>query len=136
MNADMSEWTRFFQTAGKRMGDLTPVHEEIGKHLVPHTRDNFRSSGGRDKWKPLSPNTLTAERRRYGTAPLLKTRDLYNSVTYMAERFFVDVGSNLKQARAQFFGWKNIPARSPFAYMAGVLESVGNMYTAFIFGVR
>jgi hypothetical protein len=135
---DMGEWSQFFQAARARTTDLTPVHVKIGEYLLPHSRDNFLSGGGRETWTPLSPATLTPERRRYGTFPLLKTRALLASMTYVAERLYVDIGSRAKQARAQFFGVRsrNLPARSPFNFLAGVLEPIGDMYAAFILGVN
>lgn len=135
-NVDMGAWTRYLQGAVARLRDLTPVHEKIGEYMVVETQDNFRTSGGREQWQPLAPATLTAQRRRYGTFPLMKTRRLMRGIRYDARKAFVDIGSDFRQARAQFFGYKYIPARSPFKYLAGVLEPIGDMYTAFIFGER
>lgn len=136
--ADVGEWSQFFQAARSRVQDLTPVHVKIGEYLLPHTRQNFETQGGAAYWAPLAPATRTPDRLRYGTSPLLKTRALFRSMTYVAERAYCDVGTHMAKARALFFGYppRNLPARSPFHFLAGVLEPIGDMYAAFILGVH
>lgn len=135
---DVGEWSQFFQTARARVQDLTPVHVKIGEYLLPHTRQNFESQGGAVFWPALAPATRTPERLRYGTSPLLKTRELFRSMTYVAERAWCDVGTHMIKARALFYGVqaRNLPPRSPFHFLSGVLEPIGDMYAAFILGVH
>ena len=120
------------------MRDLTPVHLKIGDYMLPHVRGNFESQGGASFWEPLKPSTRTPERLRYGTQPLIKTRELLRSMTYQAERAWLDLGTHMLKARALFYGVaaRNLPARSPWNFLSGVLEPIGDMYAAFVLGVH
>jgi hypothetical protein len=136
--ADTSEWTQFFTQARSRVLDLTPVHLKIGDYMLPHVRNNFETEGGATFWARLAPSTRTQERLRYGLKPLLKTRELLRSMNYRAERAFLDLGTPLMKARALFYGnpARNLPARSPWNFLSGVLEPIGDMYAAFVLGVH
>ena len=137
-SVDMDGWTRAMSGVQRRARDLTPVHEQIGDMLIDEVRDNFETSGGAEAWADLAPATLTPLRRLYGTRPLIKTRALLKSITKDARDAWVDVGSSMKQARRLFFGWDGsgprTPARSPFKFRDGVMDSIANMYLRFLYG--
>ncbi len=134
---DVSGWSRLFSAAGRGASDLEPAHNEIGDFLVGEVRGNFESGGGIERWAELRPSTLAERRRKYpsaGIKPLICTRELINSIEKDVQPDYVDVGSALQKARAQFFGQGSIPPRSPFKFRPAVFEKISRIYVRHIFG--
>ena len=70
--------------------------------------------------------------------PLIFTGRLLRSMTYVAEREYVDVGTRLAYARRLFFGWTrtqpNTPARNPFLLAPGDQSEIVGIYQRHILG--
>lgn len=126
-DADLSDWIRGMGQMEARLADATEANEWIGDLLVPEAKENIEQGGRAADWPPLSPFTLR-KTPRPGDKPLLVTRDLVNSIDKDVHPDYVDVGSSLPYARAQFYGTDKIPQRHPFAWRDGVLEQCGQRY--------
>jgi phage virion morphogenesis protein len=121
--------------AGERIGDLTPVHREIGEYMIEATKARFRSSEAPDgtKWRAKSPVTIERYKRaKDGNLPqplIGPSRRLSTEILAFANRAGVEIGSALEYSAVQQFGaakgafgndqagrpipWGAIPAR-PF----------------------
>ncbi|HLY95198.1 MAG TPA: hypothetical protein VKP14_10150 [Gaiellaceae bacterium] len=163
---DTSRWEAPLRDAARRAGDLTPVHRQIGELLTNVVHRNFDSNGN-GRWPDLSVSTLIARARgRTGTAKVFKqarkgvesraltkhaqtiiegakaliwSGRLYRSITYLADRAFVEVGSNLKQAARLFFGSgpgvrPATPARNPFELLPGDEQTIMELYRIYLTG--
>lgn len=133
-DADLSDWIRATGGLAAKCADLTAAHEEIGDFLTAEAVGNIDTDGGGTKWPPLSPTTLK-RRPRPGNKALVVTGELRRSLKKSVTREYVDVGSSLadvKYARAQFYGYKNIPKRSPFVWRSGTLQYVAEIYARHI----
>lgn len=90
----------------KRLGDLTPVMEDIGELIVERTKQRFASStdpAGRP-WKPNSPATLA---RKKGKKPLIgETKSLMGENHYRAGRDHVLIFNAMEYAAIHQFGAK------------------------------
>ena len=77
-----------------RAGDLSPVLDEIGAHLVQSVQERFESGIGPDgdRWKP------SARALAEGGQTLVDSGRLRDSVTHQVEPGRVVVGSNLVYA--------------------------------------
>lgn len=126
-DADVSDWLTAFSGFDERVKDATPVHETIGDFLIAEARGNIDTDGGATHWPPLSPATLK-KTPRPGDKMLVVSGDLRDSVTKDPQPDHVDVGSSLVYARTQFYGRGNIPKRTPFAWLSGVMTRIGEMY--------
>lgn len=112
-----------------RVGDLTPVMQEIGEVLVESSKQRFAKSQAPDgsPWAPNRPVTLA---RKSGSRPLIgETKSLSEQIHARAGRDRVEIGSTMQYAATQQFGarrgqfgktrrgapipWGDIPAR-PF----------------------
>ena len=133
MKIDDRQINELLRRLRRKMGDLTPVMEEIGELIVSSVQENFNRGGrysepgswrgGNKKWKELAPSTIR-ERERQGYWPgqiLVRTGDLKESITYDAGKDYVIVGTwDIDYAAIHQFGGKagrkhaaKIPAR-PF----------------------
>ena len=132
MKIDDRQINELLRRLRRKMGDLTPVMEEIGELIVSSVQENFNRGGrysepgswrgGNKKWKKLAPSTIR-ERERQGYWPgqiLVRTGRLKNSIFYEAGKDHVTVGTNVVYAAIHQFGGKagrkhaaKIPAR-PF----------------------
>jgi phage virion morphogenesis protein len=119
--------------AQERLGDMTPVHEDIGEYLIESTKARFRAGIAPDgsTWAAKRPATIERYRRMGDgnlTKPLLgPSRRLSNEIVKSASSTEVEVGSNLEYSgvmqggasKGQFgtdrrgrpIPWGNIPAR-------------------------
>lgn len=133
--ADVGAWSTWFQEARSRIKDLRPAQEAIGKYLVPEFQRHIDEGKG---FKALAATTLTPERLRYGTKPLLKTRRMRNAIRYVAGATYCDVGSGYQQSRALFFGYpeRNIPARNPLFLTDENRSRIHDIYARHILGVQ
>ncbi len=111
---------------GRRLGDLTPVMQDIGELLVESTRRRFATSTAPDgrRWAPNRPSTLERYLARYkgsytkagrlsarGTdrvlakRPLIgESRRLSSEIFYRADATGVTIASGLRYAAVQQFG--------------------------------
>lgn len=74
------------QLQGK-MGDLTPVMDEIGSALLARSKRTFETACAPDgtPWQALQPRTLTEKRaKRYSERPLMRSGTLASSINYQA----------------------------------------------------
>jgi phage virion morphogenesis protein len=127
-----------------RLGDMTPVMQEIGEYLVASTRGRFPEGRAPDgtAWAPKSPTTLKAygarKSNRVDTRPLFgPSGTLSRNIFYRAFSDGVEVGSDRIYAAVMQFGaakgafgqtsrggpipWGNIPPR-PFLGLSEVDE--------------
>jgi phage virion morphogenesis protein len=103
-------------------GNLEPVFNDIGEHLINTTRQRFETKKTPDgtDWKENRPST---QKRKGGDNPLIgETRELSTSISKDVRPTVLQVGSALEYAAMQQFGgtkdefpnlWGDIPAR-PF----------------------
>ncbi len=136
-SADLSQWTNFFESAKKNAANPGPALEKVGNYVAIEVRGNIVDRGGDANWPPLKPATLTARARKYpgaGTAPLVVTRELFNSITRVvnASAGYVDIGSALPKAKTLFFGKGPVPARTPFKFRPAVFERIGGIFVNYI----
>lgn len=101
---DDREVRQMFSRLQKRLGDLTPVMEDLGELIVERTKQRFARStdpAGRP-WAPNKPATLA---RKKGTKPLIgETKSLMGTLYYRADRASVTVGSPMEYAAIHQFG--------------------------------
>ncbi len=162
---DMSGWTEPMRRMAAKARDLSDAHREIGELVLRRVRENFQSSGGHEKWAPLAESTLIARARgrtgggkvydrRYkkktltkramtimaNAKPLIFTARLLRSMTYVAVRDYVDIGTRIAYARRLFFGWNGhgpkTPARNPFGLAPGDQGQILAIYQRHIMGGR
>jgi hypothetical protein len=149
-------------TCAERAEQLERPHRVIGDLLVGVTRRNMLASGGPVNWPELAPATLLARARGRsgrqkvfvkaskkqkgqqrimtkraqaiiaGAKPLIFSKRLFNSLTYLARRDAVLVGSNLVYASRQFLGGGNVPARWPFGLTRGDRQEIRSIYSKWI----
>lgn len=83
-----------------RMGDLTPVMDEIGAAMVDSTRQRFADGVGPDgqSWSP------SMRARLEGGQTLVDRRRLEGSLTHAPSRVEVSIGTNLVYAGIHQFG--------------------------------
>ncbi len=142
---DVSSIERAFGSIRRRVNDLTPAHQEIGRDVLePMVLSNFDNSGGAESWKPLRPSTLARRARSpiglAGSKPLIWSKALYRSITSAPTSDYVDVGTPMIKGRTLFFGgtgWggSEIPARNPFAWRVGDVQKIQRVYLRHIFGI-
>jgi phage virion morphogenesis protein len=83
----------------ERTANLKPAFLEIGSYLQMSTEQRIEKEGpgpGGEKWPPLAPSTL--KKRGPGAKKLRDKGHLYGSLTYMADRLSVAMGTNKIQA--------------------------------------
>lgn len=134
IHLDDREVRQALERLQRRLGDLTPVMEELGELLVERAKERFARStdpAGRP-WAPNKPSTLA---RKKGKKPLIgETGRLRDDIHYEAGRDHVIVGSSREYAATHQFGakkgafgrtrrgapipWGDIPAR-PFLPVTG-----------------
>lgn len=157
---DLSAWTGSFDGAKRRIGNLTPVHREIGALLVDMAKQNIETGGGNEKWAPLALSTLLARARNpsgrpgraprrilkrdgrinkaaaraiSGVRPLIWSGGLLRSMRYDAQRDHVDVGTPMYKAWGLFYSKRpRLPARYPYRFRVGDAERIAGMYGRFI----
>ena len=116
-----------------RMKDLTVPMKEGALVMLGSVNTNFRS-GGRPKWRPLSP----AYRKRkvaqgYSSTPLTRTGHMLRSVTRRAARTRFTLGSAVEYAAVhQFGGGNNIPARPYLVFQKRDLKVIEDLVTRYI----
>lgn len=79
-----------------------------GEVLRRSVEQNFRAQGRPQRWTPLSPRTLARRRRgrgRGGPQILIDSARLKNSVAVRLVTEGVEVGTNVRYARRQHFGF-------------------------------
>jgi phage virion morphogenesis protein len=118
---------------GDAIGDMTPVHKDIGEYMVKATRERFLRGEAPDgtKWRPKSHTTLArylAQGDGSRPDPLIgPSRRLSREVLSFATKDGVEIGSALEYAGVMQFGaaqgafgkdsrnhplpWGDIPAR-------------------------
>ena len=112
-------------------GDLRPVMEDIGEHLLNTTRERFSTQTDPDgaAWAPLSETTKRRKKRNVGKV-LTEEGTLRGQIVYRADSDSVVVGSPTIYAGTHQFGakqgafgstskgspipWGDIPARPIF----------------------
>jgi phage virion morphogenesis protein len=85
-----------------------------GEVLRRSVEQNFRAQGRPQKWQGLAPATLARRRRgrgRSGPQILIDTGRLKNSISYRLMTEGVEVGTNVRYARRQQFGFEKKPGR-------------------------
>jgi phage gpG-like protein len=119
--------------ASRRLGDLKPLHEEIGDFMVEKTQQRFVTSTAPNgtKWRPKSPATIARYKARGDGSrpkPLIgPSGRLGKEITRSATPDQVEIGSALEysavmqggaargafgtDARGRPLPWGDIPAR-------------------------
>ena len=156
MTIDDREINRLLRRLRRKMGDLTPVMEEIGELIVSSVQENFNRGGryskpgswrgGNKKWKELAPSTIK-ERKRLGYYDkdtdsceiLVRTGELKDSITYDAGKDYVTVGTDKVYAAIHQFGGKagrkhaaKIPARPFLVVQDDDLEEIKEIILDYI----
>lgn len=88
----------------RSLNDMTPVHKEMGEHLVSTTQSRFDTGTAPDgsKWAPNTPLTLS---RKKGNKPGIgETRALSTLIHYEPTADGVTVGSPMEYAATFHFG--------------------------------
>lgn len=120
-----------------RLGDLTPVMDEIGAHLAQTTAERFESGTGPDgkKWKP----SIRAQAQ--GGLTLVDSGRLRDSITWRAGRDSVEIGSNLIYAAIHQMGGEagrnhsvKLPARPYLGVSAGDEREIGAIIDDYLAG--
>lgn len=132
-DADTSDWLRAFANVEARIANATPAHEEIGDFLTAEAVGNIDRDGGAVRWPPLKPETLRRHPRP-GDKMLVVTGRLRGSMTKDVHPDYVDVGSSVEYARTQFYGRRPVPKRTPFAWLSGTMQRVGEIYIRWLIG--
>lgn len=119
--------------ASRRLGDMRPLHEDIGEYVIEATKERFRQGVDPDgvAWTPKSPVTLALyEARGDGDRPdplIGPSKRLSSEIAKFADAASVEIGSALEYsavmqhgAKKGAFGrdsrnhplpWGDIPAR-------------------------
>lgn len=130
---DDAEALAYLGQLAAKLGDLTPVMQDLGEYLVVSTKSRFASSTAPDgtPWAANSLTTLARYGRMYkgaskavaGKKPLIgESRRLSGEIHAVSTSTSVTVGSSLVYAGVQQFGagkgtlgprspWGDIPAR-------------------------
>jgi phage virion morphogenesis protein len=126
----------------RRIVDLTPANRDIGEYLLRRTRRRFDTETAPDgtPWKELAPATIKAKRKRQRTgvpfrtnanpeAILKDTFSLRDSITYLAARDSVVIGTNISygkynQPTRPFLGLDNEDRNEIVAIIGDYLDSL------------
>lgn len=68
------QYSRAFEAMAHEVQDMSEPFEEIGRSLISHVHDQFRTEGGAGsfgKWKPLNPDYERWKREQVGDQPIL-----------------------------------------------------------------
>ncbi|MFN7004093.1 MAG: phage virion morphogenesis protein [Roseinatronobacter sp.] len=146
VKVDDSQIATLFDQLRERLGDMTPVMQDIGELMITSTKQRFVAGQGPDgtAWEPKSDATIAAYTARGDTPdfrPLFgPSKRLSNEISYRVgpDGTSVEWGSSLIYAAVQQFGaakgafgedargssipWGNIPAR-PFLGLSSDDES-------------
>ena len=165
---ELGEWATALRSVAARVGDMTPANRQVGEKVLFAIARNFETNGAEGEWAPLSEATLIqrakgrsgkaqvwkgkgakrtytvgAVRTMEGAKALIDSTRLIGSITYRAVSEYVDIGSNVIYAAAQFFGlpgprkWgratvKALPARNPLKLLASDEADIERIYVDFI----
>ena len=123
----------------KRAADLTPAMDEIGSMLTASVLNRFETGTGPggQAWPP------SIRAGKTGGQTLVDTGRLRDSITHIAGRDFVEVGTNVIYAAIQQLGGRagrglaaNIPARPYLDVDAGDKAEIGKILKDHIGGLR
>ena len=116
-----------------RMKDLTVPMKEGALVMLGSINLNFRS-GGRPKWKPLSPAYKKRKLAQgYSSIPLTKTGHMLRSITRKATKNRFTMGSAVEYAPVhQFGGGNNIPARPFLKFQTRDLKAIEGIVKKYI----
>lgn len=101
---------RGLQRARRACRDMRPAYRRIGRLMVRSTRRTFAVGGRPERWEPLKQRRHHQQRRG---KPMKDSGALQDSIGYLAERDFIEWGSELPYAAAHQYGTEDLPAR-PF----------------------
>lgn len=87
------------ERADRAIGDLTPLHQQIGDYLITATRQRFVDGKAPDgsAWAPKKPATIAryvAQGDRSFTRPLIASGRLSSEIAMFASSESVEIGSN------------------------------------------
>ncbi|HDH51237.1 MAG TPA: phage virion morphogenesis protein [Nitrospirae bacterium] len=142
-----------FARLQKKLGDMSPVMEEIGDIGISSIEKNIEAGGrysspeswrgGGKKWKPLAPATIKARSKR-GTWPgkiLQESGELMASISKAVTNDSVRIGSNKVQAAIMQFGGKagrgrkvTIPARPYLVFQPEDIEEMKHAVEDYLVG--
>lgn len=92
-----------------RLGDMSPVMQELGEFLVQSTQDRMLK-GQQPDGKPFAPRSQTtlaiyaAKGFKFGAQPLNKSGEMRQQLNYQASATGLTWGSNAIQAAVMQFG--------------------------------
>ncbi|MBN8717136.1 MAG: phage virion morphogenesis protein [Stenotrophomonas sp.] len=101
---DDREVHRALTSLQARLGDLTPVMQDIGEVLTEGSRERILA-GGDWAGRPFAPNSAATLARKKGGQPLIDSKSFVRTrLHYEAGRDQVEVGSSAVQAAVLQFG--------------------------------
>ncbi|ERL56149.1 phage virion morphogenesis protein [Psychrobacter aquaticus] len=144
----------------ERTGDLSPLMEQMGEHMINSTHDNFETSTSPDgtRWESNSAVTLAAMLGKSHTnksgrlnrrgankimskRPLIANNTLMQSIHYEAASDSVTIGTNMVYGAMMHFGgskadypylWGDIPARNYLGASEEDVDILMNMATEYL----
>jgi phage virion morphogenesis protein len=126
----------------KLMSDLKHVEAPLkaaGAYMVGSIEKNFRAQGRPQKWKKLAASTRGRRRRGRGRGRaqiLIDTARLKNSIGYRLVSAGVEIGTNVRYAARQHFGYpkgtgrghNSTPARPFVMVQTEDVKEVGEIF--------
>lgn len=111
MAEDIEGLGRLLSRIGKLTTDTRRVEAPLkaaGAYMLGSIEKNFREQGRPQKWQGLAASTLSKRRRgrgRGGPQILIDTARLKNSINFRVVTKGVEIGTNVKYAARQHFGF-------------------------------
>lgn len=117
-------------------GDLTPLMRAIGAVLENSTRQRFADKKSPDgvSWANLMPNTIKRKvnKHRQNAGILVESGNLFASLTYVADKYEVSVGTPEIYGVYHQFGTANMPARPFLGINADDKQTVQEMINDYL----
>lgn len=142
----MSESIQGLERVVQRLGELATDTRQVerplkaaGAYMLGSIEKNFRAQGRPQKWPGLSQGALRRRRRgrgRGGAQILIDTARLKNSHGYVVTGDAVEIGTNVKYAARQHFGYaggkgrghSRTPARPFLMFQAEDLPEISEIF--------
>ena len=117
-------------------GDLTPLMQAIGAVLENSTRERFSDKKAPNglSWANLMPNTIKRKVNKHGqnAGILVESGDLLSSLTYVADKYEVSVGTPEIYGVYHQFGTAHMPARPFLGISANDKQTVQEMINDYL----
>lgn len=117
-------------------GDLTPLMQAIGAVLENSTRQRFADKKDPHgvSWANLMPNTIKRKTNKHGqnAGILVESGNLFASLTYVADKYEVSVGTPEIYGVYHQFGTANMPARPFLGINADDKQTVQEMINDYL----